>query len=710
MLRLLCVALFLAATAGEATATHTPWKLESLRCSDHTGPARLVEGWRFRAGDEPGRAAPELDDRDWQEVDTGLRSGGVPADWEGVGWFRLRFTVAPHLRNRPLSLGVLAMGATEVYLDGRRIGGEGDIAATAAGDNPRVYGALTTPLVATFKGDATHVLAVRFASTRVRALNRVGWQGGFWIGFSDDDCAAVWAGRRDDAVRINYLFIGATLALTALHLLLFFFYRDKRENLYYGLGGAAFAGTAISTLWFFEPGRVDGLLVALTTFGASIALGSVALTRFFYAVFSPRLPRLFWAILAAGVAIALASWTAPRWLVYGFAGLLLVEQLRVLITAIVRRADGAWIVGVGGIAWIAGAAIQMLGDFLIIPPLPFAYLYGFAALLVSISVYLARATARDKNELARQVVQIQELSEATLEQERRASKEEMARKVLEAANARKQLLLEEAEKRELVLRELEVAHRRLKETQAQLVQSEKMAAMGQLVAGVAHEVNTPLGAIRSTGDSVARAARKLEAILERDFPDSKSHAKLGVALRAIHDAAEVIDAGGEKVTEIVKRLRSFARLDESEQMVVDIREGIEDVLVLLRHQLEGITIEKDLAEVPAIPCKPRQLNQVFLNLLLNARQAMDGDGKISIATAARDGRVVVEISDTGVGIPPENLGRVFDPGFTTRGVGVGAGLGLAISYRVIKEHEGEIVVDSTPGEGTRVTITLPAEA
>ena len=159
---------------------------------------------------------------------------------------------------------------------------------------------------------------------------------------------------------------------------------------------------------------------------------------------------------------------------------------------------------------------------------------------------------------------------------------------------------------------------------------------------------------------------------------------------------------------IVRRLRSFARLDEAELKTVDIHEGIEDTLALIHHDLKhDITVHRRYGDVPPIACFPGRLNQVFLNLLVNARQAIHGKGEITIETAVEGDRVPIAISDTGHGIEPEHLLRVFDPGFTTKGVGVGTGLGLSICYQIVRNHHGEITVDSKPGEGATFTIRIP---
>ncbi len=257
--------------------------------------------------------------------------------------------------------------------------------------------------------------------------------------------------------------------------------------------------------------------------------------------------------------------------------------------------------------------------------------------------------------------------------------------------------------------ELAEANKELREMQGQLVQSAKMASLGSLVAGIAHEINTPVGAMTSMHDTLVRGIKKLKEHLETIDPELFANdKKLTKIFGVINDANQVISSGATRVGEIVRRLRSFARLDEAELKSVDIHEGLEDTLTLIYHQIKHhIEIVKDYGELPEISVYPSRLNQVFLNLLNNARQAIAEDGTITIRTAVEDDRVTIMIQDDGAGIAPENLAKVFDPGFTTKGVGVGTGLGLSICYQIIQDHHGTITAESTLGDVTRFTIRLP---
>jgi len=243
---------------------------------------------------------------------------------------------------------------------------------------------------------------------------------------------------------------------------------------------------------------------------------------------------------------------------------------------------------------------------------------------------------------------------------------------------------------------------REKELMSQLIQSEKMAALGLLVAGVAHEINTPMGAIHSNNDIMTRAVGKVRKLLER-APDNEVRRLLDI----LGEVCRNNEIATERIMNIVRNLKNFARLDEAERKKVNIHEGIESTLSLLRHQLKSrIRIVKCFGDIPEIECYPNELNQVFMNILVNAAQAIKHRGEITVKTWREGDRVKIAISDTGVGIPPENLSKVFDPGFTTKGVGLGTGLGLSICYKIVQEHRGTIEAESSK-QGTTFTISIP---
>ena len=254
-------------------------------------------------------------------------------------------------------------------------------------------------------------------------------------------------------------------------------------------------------------------------------------------------------------------------------------------------------------------------------------------------------------------------------------------------------------------RNLENRTRELQETQIQLIQSEKMAALGQLVAGVAHELNTPMGAIHSNTQSQRKA---LERLMDAHGGGASGPSEQAATLEKLLDMNAVNDTASRRIIEIVSNLRKFARLDESEWKQADLREGLEEALALVEHQTRGrIRVVRSYGEVPLVGCYPGQLNQVFMNLLVNAIQAIEGEGRIDVECLREGDSVLVRVRDDGHGIAEEALPRIFDPGYTTKGVGVGTGLGLSIAYRIASNHGGALRVKSDVGKGSEFTLSIP---
>jgi signal transduction histidine kinase/nitroreductase len=250
----------------------------------------------------------------------------------------------------------------------------------------------------------------------------------------------------------------------------------------------------------------------------------------------------------------------------------------------------------------------------------------------------------------------------------------------------------------------------LRAAQARLVQQAKMASLGQLVAGVAHEINTPLGAVVSNNDLFLRCFARLRSALAEAPPlaDREVAERIHRDMEAVESLSSVTREACARITGIVRTLRTFARVDVAEIRAVDLHEGIDSTLVLTAHLTKpGTVVVRRYGALPVVECHPNQINQVFMNLLVNACQAIDSDGTITITTRRAGERVEIAIADTGRGIAPEHLDRIFDPGFTTKDAGVGTGLGLMICYQIIEAHGGEITVESAVGKGTTFTVRLP---
>ncbi|HHB91835.1 MAG TPA: GHKL domain-containing protein [Thioploca sp.] len=269
----------------------------------------------------------------------------------------------------------------------------------------------------------------------------------------------------------------------------------------------------------------------------------------------------------------------------------------------------------------------------------------------------------------------------------------------------------------------------LEESEAHLVQSEKMASIGQMVAGIVHEINTPLAYVKSSVeltkghiDEIGEALGAYEGLCKQEDTTNeqlktvKDMSKSLEEDETLEEAQMLLDnalGGIDKISNLVKNLKDFSRLDRAEAAEHDVNKGLDDALNMINHMLDDkVKINKNYSDVAHITCAPAQINQVFLNLLVNAIHAIHSkgnEGVIEIITLQQEQRVEIKIKDNGKGIPTENLTRIFEPFFTTKRSGKGTGLGLAISHKIIKEHRGELKVASKIGEGTTFTIYLPVK-
>lgn len=687
--------------------------LEELRGPSGVSP--LAISWLYSPGDNLKWADPDFDDSEWAIMQSAMLVTDLAEnEWTGIGWFRLHLRVDSSLWNKLLSLRLGHLGASELYLNGHLIRTQGKVGRKLT-DEVGHLDQHPNSVAIQLGSRIDQVLAVRYSNWSVPKYGRLGRYPGFVIELAPlDETISEVATLKLNLKAHQVGFTAACGVVALMHLLMFAFYHRRLENLYF-----AIFTTGCAMLTYAPFANVEAISSTVFTwmdlaFKLGLILVGIFGLRFLYALFYRKIPRQFWLFLVTGIILAMSYWTTNIPLFYFYTLFALLEMSRIIIVAVVHKKPGSRIIGLGYSAFVLGCTYQIVEESGLVPLLPspfrWPYMAGILVMLVSMSFHLARRIADTARVLSRQLEQIQQLSEKSIEQERQAREQEVARKLLEQDVAHKALELEEAKKLKQAMNELEKAHRDLSATQAQLIQSEKMASMGMLVAGVAHEINTPLGAITSMHDTLSRATAKLKKTVTEQFAADGNEDCCETSFKVIDDANRVIKSGCERVTAIVKRLRSFARLDEAELQKVDIHEGIEDTLALLVHEMKhGIEVVRNFGEIPAISCYPSQLNQVFLNILVNACQAMGGKGMITITTSCANNHVRIDISDNGPGIEKSQLERIFDPGYTTKGVGVGTGLGLSICYQIIDDHNGEISVASEPGRGTTFTITLPTD-
>jgi two-component system NtrC family sensor kinase len=295
-----------------------------------------------------------------------------------------------------------------------------------------------------------------------------------------------------------------------------------------------------------------------------------------------------------------------------------------------------------------------------------------------------------------------------------------------ALDRRELMLTARSYRADMERQNIELAARKaeLERLQAQIIHSEKMAGLGQLAAGVAHELNNPAGFIYGNMDLIRGYLGRLELVMsiyERVKLPPAEAAELSLTKKEIgYDAllpdlrsmiADCVE-GAERIHDVVKNLRLFSRLDDADFKRADLNESIDSTIRLLSQYYGSgrVRLIRDFGKLPLVNCYAGQLNQVWTNLLINAAQAIRGDGEVKISSRVDGDSVVITVSDSGCGIDPDHLRRIFDPFFTTKPVGEGTGLGLSISYGIIEKHGGTISAESVIGGGAKFCVSIPIES
>ncbi len=521
-----------------------------------------------------------------------------------------------------------------------------------------------------------------------------------------------------DGVAGSYL--GIILVMMLYNLFIYFSTRDTSYRTYciyialVGITQANFMGMGKAFIWpdstWFAV-KASVILTVATAVMANLFMQHFINTR----VHAPRLARLSWifyALFAAGLTL---DFTVAPLLGYELlqisVGSMALYQMGMAIYVSKQGSRTAKYFLIAWCLFLLGIVIYLLKDFGILPYNEFTkYImtFGAAAEVVLLSFGLA-----DKiNILRREKERSQAEALAASQENERIIREQntmLEHKVKERTHA------------------LEQSHEHLKHTQAQLVNAEKMASLGQLTAGIAHEINNPINFITSNILPLRRNIKEIMEVMRgyQALPPEGSakellelkelEARLDIAT-SIEELDGIIDSiaeGSSRTAEIVRGLRNFSRLDEDDLKEADLNEGIRSTLTVLGPQYrDRIRFDLELNEIPKVECFPGKVNQVFMNILTNAAQAaLARSGpwvsKVVVRTEQQDDHAIVIIADNGIGMTEDVKARIFDPFFTTKDVGEGTGLGLAIVYGIVQEHHGSISVESTPQVGTTFRIVLP---
>lgn len=529
---------------------------------------------------------------------------------------------------------------------------------------------------------------------------------------------------------VTGLYLGVLAVMFLYNLFLFYGTRDSSYLFYIvyifclALAQVTAAGYGYRYIWP-EHAWINRYAVVFTsTFSAlSGLLFSMHFLR--TAFYTPRLHRWLWVLASvyiAGLCCSLATWLDISYAILNYNGL--VSVVTVLATSVVIARKGFKAAYFYLFAWLLLLVSFMVLIFRNLSLVPYNNFTTYTFYLGSaLEVALLSVALADKiNALRKEKEQSQaEALKVSMENEKLVRDQNL---ILEKKVA------ERTEELQSSNENLSEALQNLKDTQSQLVEAEKMASLGQLTAGIAHEINNPINFVKSNikplqldirdlvevidayGQLHGAAAEEIPAKLT-EIDQLKKQIDIGYVRQEIENLVKGIQEGAERTAEIVLGLRTFSRLDESEVKTVNVHDGIDSTLVLLKSSLpQNITIHKDFRSQGQVECYPGKLNQVFMNILSNGIQAIkqkevQGEQEsITISTRDIGDKMEIRIRDTGIGMPEEVQQKIFDPFFTTKDVGEGTGLGLSIVYNIIQKHGGKIEVHSSLGNGAEFVISL----
>ena len=682
----------------------------------------MNKGWKYSSGDNPEWAKPDFDDSAWQPVNPTLdvHTELPQISMSGIGWFRLHLSIDSLLLKSELALVIQQSGASEIYLNGIKIKSYGIISSTpekVKADDP-----IWKPLSITFSDSAEQVIAIRYVlqpniyytkifETENPALT---------IKLMDSDKAVdYFHNNATKIVGFSFVLLGISIMIIILHLSFYILYPTQKANLYFALFAVMFAVANITQpiFWLYPNGVANKFYLGNLTFALFIA-GYLFLLMAAYLFLERKRDFFFYFLLVyAVIAIVLNAWPYGfGWQIGGPTIELLVQIniARIAIVSTIKKQRGAWIIAVGAVSTLVFFAIFLAqGTFtnssflLSLPPLRiFTYVMQNISLPTASSVFLAFEFAFANRTLQKKLLEVNDLSLKNIAQEKEKQQ------LLALQN---ETLEQEVQERTAALSQ-SLEH--LKSTQLQLIQSEKMAILGELTAGIAHEIQNPLNFVNNFSEVNS------ELIEEMQQEMNKGNMEDAIAIsNDIRDNEEKINHHGKRAEAIVKGMLQHSRSSSGQKEPTNINALADEYLRLAYQGLRAkdksfnATMQTNFDEsIGNINIIPQDIGKVMLNLYNNAFYAVNEKKKqqqenyeptVSIKTKKLDGKVEVTVKDNGNGIPQKVVDKIFQPFFTTKPTGQGTGLGLSLSYDIIKAHGGEIKVETKEGEGSMFILQIP---
>ncbi|MGN6298510.1 MAG: ATP-binding protein [Ginsengibacter sp.] len=642
---------------------------------------------------------------------------------KGIGWLRLTMEVPPALRNNTLGILVQQSGASEIYLNGNLIGKYGSI--TLPPDKTQPYDPRWQNISFHLNNDSVQLLAVRFA-LRPNELYTTFFETSNPIIilrlYNYQKAASLYSDWREITTAFEFIEIGLCLMLLIIHFSLFVLYPSQKANLYFSLFAVNYIIAAVIQWFFYLNVHTPNLKFFTGNITFALFMLCDIFILFSIKTFLKEKASVYVKILIPAFLLALflnAYFYDWGWRVGGVSFKLLTQTLTLTIAVKAQRKNYR---GARVLFWGALATIILFFTFILqgtfyqhnlLESLPLLrvinYLLFMLSIPLAVSFYLASDVAYTTRKLSQKLNEVDELSKKNLSIEK--EKQEM----LTSQNVRLEKLVEER------TGELKQSLEELKSTQSQLIQSEKMASLGELTAGIAHEIQNPLNFVNNFSEVNREMLEELKT--ERLKPDEERDDDLqNDLINDVIENSEKILHHGKRADAIVKGMLQHSRQSSGQREPTDINALADEYLRLSYHGMRAkdksfnaemkTDFDESLGKINIIP---QDIGRVLLNLFNNAfyavsksqeEQGKEFEPTVSVSTKKSGNSVLITVSDNGNGIPQKNLDKIFQPFFTTKPAGDGTGLGLSLSYDIIKAHGGEIKVESKEGEGSEFVIRL----
>ena len=698
-----------------------------LEISENKGIV-LDKGWKFQAGDSPEWAKTDYDDKLWESINPTLDIHDLPQiPRSGISWFRLHFLADSDILKNQLALIIQQSGASEIFLNGILFHRFGVLSADP--EKVRAYDPLKMPVLFPVTKDVHQLLAIRYAlqpnafyttifETKNPAFSIV----------VKNLIPAIDKDKRHSLNRLSMLIfmIGVCVMMIILHLAFYLFYPGQKANLYFSLFAFFFMASIISRILFFY----DAHTVLFKFYTGTISMDLILISYFFllsaiYYLFEQKKDKLYWVLMAL---VIISFFITP--LVYGWGwklGGLLIQNLivlnitRIAFLSLKRKKRGSWIIVAGAIFCLVFFIVFIMLVQFDSPTQSFdenSFVIRFVIYVLSVlsipaatSIYLGLDFAFTNRSLKQKLIEVEELSSRTIAQEKEK------KQILAFQNITLENQVQER------TAELSQSLKELKETQSQLIQSEKMASLGELTAGIAHEIQNPLNFVNNFSEVNKELLVEMKDEIKKGNID-----EVNALADDVIANEEKINHHGKRADAIVKGMLQHSRSSSGIKEPTDINKLADEYLRLAYHGLRAkdksfnATMKTEFDEtIGNISIIPQDMGRVILNLITNAFYAVNEKSKqniagyeptvtittISIQPPLGGRSVQIKVTDNGGGIPQKILDKIFQPFFTTKPTGQGTGLGLSLSYDIVKAHGGELKVETKEGEGSEFIILLP---